>query len=326
MGGTPAPPPPVDYEAQARAQMLIQQEQARLDQAAQERQRAYEAQQREIDQNRFNTDLASARTAATSNVQDLLNTQYGSSPNALSRLSPLVDPAINNVAQGIPSLSDNVGSFFDAQSILDSIAGDARSQYQNESRSAIDAFAPTGFARTAIGDTTDDQYITSFLNDRYNQAVLPVERAFARGTLNDLGYNSALSDLDTQRSAGLGRLNEVGQGLISGARDELRGIADEARNRAGSLSLRDAFDPGFYQGRIDDATANALSNFGSNFDAAASGLQLFSPPTAISRGGVSQGITNPSASQNSGSIAAQILEQNQRDKTQTRGLGSTGAF
>ena len=175
-----------------------------------------------------------------------------------------------------------------------------------------------------FGDRFADQYVNNFINDKYNLALEQLDRAKSRGTLNDVGYSRALSNLDTQKSAANSTLGSIGRGLISDYNQGMQTGIENYQNLLNNYDLATDFsrlNADTIGQKLNTDYNNYLSGFEGDFNAAMSGQEPFDVSSILGNAKVSQGVTNPQ----SNSLIDAISEQNSKKK-QKVGLGNEGIF
>lgn len=313
-GQTVAAPDPMK-EAEAQIKQL--QAQYALDQksAVAAAQRA--ADKEAADRAQWSTDLGGARNQALKSVQSLFKTKGVDASNYMDRINAALD-----LEQGSKSFGGDTGfSKTLGTGILDDIRGSTIRDYQ----SAIDKFAPAGYQDTAFASTADDAIIEAILGEQFGEASDSILRARDRGTLNDVGYDYAMKNLGSQRTAANARLQEMGGGILGGYRDQLSSIINNAKTAAGSWDFGQKFDPTTYskqltskQGDLSGGLEGALRN-------AVGGEQFFNIADLIQKGGVGQGAQNTGLGGQSGSLLSAIKDR-KKDEEAERGLGTQGSF
>lgn len=314
-GKAPAPVQP-DYAAQARAQIQIEQEQARIAEEARqrelERQAADEARRLDV----YNTGVSNAETVARQSALDAILGR-GLDPNTFGSS---IDTELNRIRASVPYLDQNPGAYYANQDIAGLVLGRETDKQRSAYTQQINQFAPNNFANDRVSSTADDAIIAQILGEQYNPAAEQIQRAYERGTLNDTGFQTAQNILGQQRSTANAQLQSTGGGVLQSLRDQLSGIGQEARTRASSYELGDVFDPTSYQNRIDTTYNEGISGLEGNIRNAIGGQQYFDIGSILSRGATSQGVTN---SQRGLFDAFQAREN---DRSKQRGLGTQGVF
>lgn len=263
----------------------------------------------------FQSDLASAIAGARQgglsaiNERGLDETQY----------LPLINREIDRISGTIPDLDSAPDRFFGptfGANVLDREQNRLRSQYGNQVSSA---FTPN-YAVNAIPDTYDDAVLERIFGERLTPAQQYVDRAYARGNLNDIGKQRALSILDRQGQEGRARLQSIGGDVLSGYRSQLGDVATNARNAASGYQLGSNFNLDDFVSRANTLQGNFGRDLEGNLRQAVGGEQLFNLDSLLAEAGSFQGAQN-----NAGGLLDKIAER-EKQKQQARGLGTQGAF
>ena len=175
-----------------------------------------------------------------------------------------------------------------------------------------------------FGNNFADQYINQFISDKYNDALEQLDRAKARGTLNDVGYNRAIQDLATQKSAAGSTLGSIGRSLVSDYNTGMQTGIENYQNLLNSYDLANDYsrlNTNTVNSKLNDMYGNYLSGFEGDFNSAMAGQQPFDVSSILGSAKVSQGVTNPQ----SNALLDAINDQNSKKK-QKIGLGNEGVF
>lgn len=235
------------------------------------------------------TELAGLRsnagTAARGNVNSYF-TEQGLDP---AQYAGGLDQYINNIMAGVPQDDPNPGSYFQnaGQGYYDQQQG----AYRNRNARTLDSIFAPNFAETRIPSTLDDPNIASYENEQRGSADAIIKNMLARHVITQTGFNAANSDLDRQQAGVHSRLDTIGQGLLAGGQDKLRGIANKARSTAQQLNLGSPFDPYSYSSEADQAFNDFLGGLGGNLRAAAPG-NLFQTSGLAAIAGAGSGAQN----------------------------------
>lgn len=220
-----------------------------------------------------------------------------------------------NYKSGNNKWSNDTGSL-----VLDAIRGDKQLGFNT----AVNKFAPEGYENTAFADTMDDPILQSILDTQYGEATTALDRAKARGSLNDTGYQSALDALNAQKSAGMSTLQDIGGGILSGYRSDIGDIIGNARTGANTWDFGSTYDPNTYKSQVDAKVGDYTGRLEGDIRGALGDTQLFDWSSLISKGGIGQGPTNPGLG---GQLSLQdAIAKRKQDETASRGLGTQGSF
>lgn len=317
MCGGGGAPKPIDPLKQAEADIRVLEQQYMLDQqrAAEEyeRQRAQE----EADRLKFGEDLSASRANTRSSI-DQLFTQTGLDPMMYDdRIKAELDRLQAGITFGQdPRFSTDIGS-----TLLDQLRNEQIREYNR----SINEFAPEGFARDIFGGSTDDAIIESILTEQFGEASDSILRARDRGTLNDQGFQYAMTNLEQQRRAAEARLQDMGGGVLEGYRQDLSGIANNARTGAGGWDFGDSYSPDIYRTQLDSRRDELSGLLEGDIRNAIGGEQFFNTDTLIQKGGIGQGAQNTGLGSQSGSLL-KALEDRKTTEEEQRGLGTSGSF
>lgn len=291
----------------------------RMRQAEAERNRIREeekaAQLRAEQEAAFGTNLSNAETSARNRAQRTLQ-QRGLNPQ---EYMDLIESAISDQRVMVPQRDPNPAQYYTddfINNVLMNEQAGRRSKYIRD----IDTVYSPGFENNLIQDTVDDPYIMDVLNTQRTAAQQQIDRAKARGNLDDTGYAGALSRLDEMFKAGTATGQKLGSSVLQGYKQRLRGIGDTARADAGRYELGGTFDPNVYHTQRDNAFKDITTNLEGDLRGALSGTNFFDIGDIITQGGVTQGAVNPRLEQPA------ILAQRKEKQDAQRGLGGQGTF
>lgn len=309
MGSSPSMP--ADNSAQLQQERFAHEDLLRQQEL--DRQAAEDAAKR----TRFTSALDAAVGGARGSAATAL-TQRGLDPN---EFNPLINAEIDRIRTTVPDLAESPGTYFSpdlADVVLGREENARRTRYGNEANSY---FTPS-YATNAYADTMDDSILAAILGEQRNSAQSAVERARARGTLNDQGYNAANKRLESAASAGNATLQTLGGTVISRNRQSLGNIGDEARTSASAYTLGGSpFDLGTYKSRAEGTQSDLNSRFEGDIRGATAGANLFDLGDIIGYGSREQGAQN-----NQNSPLAEVLAQRETSRRTNRGLGTQGSF
>lgn len=206
--------------------------------------------------------------------------------------------------------------------IIDDFTKKQKSGIQDALTAASTMYDPTyggGF-----GTNFADQYVNDYIADKYALALEQLDRAKSRGTLNDIGYNRALADLGTQKSAASSTLGSLGRSLVSDYNTGLQTGIENYQNLLNDYNLANDYsrlNTNTINNKLSGMYNDYLSGFEGDFNAAMAGQEPFDVSSIMNSAKTSQGITN---SQNNPLLDA-LNDQNSKKK-QKVGLGNEGVF
>jgi hypothetical protein len=312
-GGNPPPPPPPDYAAQNKAAMELEDHRAKIAQEAQDRADQKKADQLAADKTAFQGKLGGAyNTAENYGRGQLSNMGVEDTYGIMSAYKTALDRAKGMV----PELDANPGQYFGSD-LWENTLSSERSAERNALTRGYETEVPTGFETTYIPDTADDALIESIIGGQYTEASDYLKRAKDRGTLNDVGYNTASTALNNQRSGAVARANELGKGVLETGRTSLKDIDKQARAGITNWDFGDKYDPASWSSKIKTGATDFTSGLEGKLRNSFGSTEFFDPEAFIAKGGKAQGSVNAGAS----ALKDAISEEEKR-----RTAGSVGAF
>ena len=298
-------------EAQAAADReaaRVREEQARAAQAEAERVRV-ETEQRNAA--RRAEAIGAGRTRAMRALSD-----RGVDPN---RYAADIDERLAYNAALLPSNTEDFTAQF-GDPFVDSVINTLQSRERgNYTRALRDAFG-TDFADRTFSTTADDPYVDAILGRQRTEAADTLERAKARGQLNESGFTRAFERLGELEKAGRSTAQSLSDAVIQNRRSDVNTMIQDAFGRAGGVELGQSFDPSSYIGRVNQRVGEFQSGLEGDITSALSGQQFFDIGDIITRGGQAQGIANPTPSYLDALAARTQLRETQR------GAGQGGTF
>lgn len=293
-GGGPPPAPDPEKEANAR----IREEEAKF--AMQQRLAAQQKAEKEAED-------ARRRAATQTRAQQAFNDALGFGTRSLQTRG--IDPSrfgimdlytaeLNSARNRVPEISDDPASFMNGAQILDGIVNNVTNTQRSNLRNQLNEFADEGFESELFADTADDKYLDAIIAEQEAEAMNRLQTAYARGQLQDAGFNFARNELAKQRKAGRSRAEQTGLGVIQRYRDDLAGNAKRIRNRVDNLNLNDTFDINKARGSLMNRANAYKGSLEGDILAALGGESFFDTDTLLARGGERGGITNAGGNTN----------------------------
>lgn len=254
-----------------------------------------------------------------------LNNQY----NNENMLNDFMD-AVNSgkISSGLGNFHKSSGKHVNYNAYAD----DLINQFSNNQKNALQNYIDRNFS--GIGGSnmwldnywnsdTDNDLVNSFINTKYDNAVEQLDRALNRGTLSQSGYDSALNDLNLQKSGAETTIGNIGQGIIDDNREDLlnkvNGFITDIDNY--NLSMYDNINPDAFSDSLNDLYNQQKSGFESAFNLQTQGLNPFDITQIIGDARVAQGVNNTQTDE-----LLSAIEDNEKKKNDKVGLGNTGMF
>jgi hypothetical protein len=219
----------------------------------------------------------------------------------------------------IAGFDPNVNRYF-SDDVLEDVYGDVRDERRQRYGTQVANTFRTGIENDLLPDTLDDPFVDAFLGSQRTDAQLMLDRARARGNLDQTGYDRGIQRLDELGRAGSSEAQQITNALISAGRGDLRNIANRASTDAGAYEIGRQFSIDPYQEEWDTFRNNFTSGLEGRVRSALEGQQFFDIGDIITQAGIRQGAQNPSQTQ-ADAVAAR---RNIRDAE--RGLGGAGQF
>jgi hypothetical protein len=236
---------------------------------------------------------------------------------------------MQSVYNRTPLTSNDYSGVFDPNAVLDKLVGERRTNTRMANQQAYNKAFGGYDVNSVLGDTADDQYINDIVGTSFTESQAALDRARARGSLNDAGYQSAVGELGRQRGAANATAQTLGGAVLQRGRTQLGGILNEAKTGATDWDVgMQAYDPNRYATRFNEARNQFTSNLGGEIAGALSGQNFFDVGAALNKGGYAQGAQNTRALGSGFMTPAQAALLNVRDETDQgkRGLGGTSTF
>lgn len=222
-----------------------------------------------------------------------------------------------------PYAQYSVDSYFN--NALDSGLNRYRADLRN---SIMDPYGD-GFEYNLFGNDIDDPILQSIYDAQRSDAQLVLDRAKARGQLNDVGYNRAVGDLNTQGLGGMATLQDLGGGVLTGYRQQLSDLRDQGLNRAGQASFSQPFNSQSIVDQLNSLSSDLSNRLEGDINKAVGGTTFFTPTVSIGKGGATQGTINPSKINYNDNPLLQAFLTDSGRRTYGNNSGSTastGAF
>lgn len=207
---------------------------------------------------------------------------------------PLVEQILGERYAAVPESVENAMPYFDGNEITNEIIGNVNTQRRREFTKQANEALPANLAQTRFSDTADDSFINDILGKQRTEATLAVDRAKARGNLDDRGYSAALGRIGELENAGRATAQTLANSVIENYRTKANDIRQRATSAASSYELGgDRFDPTPYTQELASLESNYNTNLGGEVSNALAGQSFFDVGDILTRGGNIQGASNP---------------------------------
>ncbi len=283
----------------------------------------------------FTTDLDKAIIAALQG--NTAANKFDASRYSNDFLAKYLDP-IKSAAGTGTTVSDDPNAVYDfsgafndeaINDILDRINSDKISGIRNDFGSQGFGYdensGASQYSSSLYDKTLDDAWINDILTSQSGLATNALDRALSYGQIGQSGYDYALKELQNQQAAGQGRLTGYGDTLLG----DYQSATDEAIKNAygdiGALSFGSNYDVGGNADRIRNEAQQRLGGFEGDFRQQVGDEQFFDIASLLSKASKGSGLFDPIKSGTAGGFF-KTLEDRERARQQSRGLGSQGSF
>lgn len=305
--------------AEAKATQDRQAEQARLEQ---EKQANIQKSRTRVN-SAYDTALTGAKNKLHS--RGLADDAYG--------IMDLYKSELNRVKSGLPEIVDNANDYF-TPSLWDNVWGDVRTNEKRKLGQGMDEFIGDGFDYNTFADTADDSILDGIIGDQYGDSLSTLQRALARGTINDAGMGYATKKLDQQKTAGRAKAEDMGLGVLQGYRTNLKNTATGIRGRLNNWDLGDALNLDTERTRVNDEAGRYRNRMEGDILNAIGDTSFFDTDTILGKAGQASGVmNNPPPLSGIGAGASPLLQSfgartlgSTDDDPNKRNAGSAGVF
>jgi hypothetical protein len=279
-----------------------------------------------IDNIRLGRKNSARDTAETTGTQRLAD--MGLDADTTTKLQGLFDSKLGTTYTNAGTSANDYTGVFDPDAILNSVVDTERSSkrggYTTATRAAFGGVDP----EKDFADTADDSYINDIVGRSFTDAHSALDRAKARGSLTDTGYNAGLSYLGDQNTAALTNAQALGGAVLTRDRGTLSGIKNDALTTAGGWDFGQKFDPNSYLDQYNTKKGSLTEGLGGEISNALAGQKFFDVGDVLTKAGYAQGAQNVNPLQSGFQTPALSALQGERDKNRgsPRGLGGTGVF
>lgn len=319
-------PMPVQETAQqkAEAQLLIDNANRKAARQEAEREEKKAANKRAADLTAFNQRRDAAVNNATQFGSSQINNLFGG--NDRYGLLNSYNTSLNSARTNLPELASDIGAYINPEDLWSRTYDTARTNERNKLNNAVNQYFGTGWDTKLIDDTADDQYLNDLLNPQYEEALSTVERAKARGQLNDAAYANATSALGRQKQAANAKAQSMGGGVLANYRTQLGNDVNNLKSRVQNFDLTDNLDINTEYGNVTNRANTLRSNLGNDIAATIGDTQFYDINNLLGRALTAGGISNEGAVGSGGNPLATAMASALSEEERRRQLQNAGAF
>ncbi len=315
MGGNPSPPKTYSPQEQAQAQIQIEEAAARRAAEQQAAERARVEAERQQNMQRTQSDVARLYSGGQNWGQNRLNTLgFQDTYGIMDAFNQQLDSAKNLV----PSVSDNVGSYFNYDTLWNNAYNQTQSSQQSKLDNAFRALTPVGWQEQQFSNTSDDAILDAILNSQYQDAANTFDAARKRGQLSQGAYDNTLRGLDQKKLAARSTLEDLGQGVLSGYRDQLTGLGKQYGDQITNYKLGQNFDVNSFTDALQGKKTDLMGRMQGDIYKALGDTSLFSTDALMARGNAAAGTSN--------NPLQNAFKNNSDSYDPRRTTGTTGVF
>lgn len=227
--------------------------------------------------------LSSGRQRLLSKGLDVNADPYG--------IMSMFTSSLDRARAGAPEIVQDANSLF-SSTLLDDAMSEARGNQRSKFGSQVKNNFSDSFGLDTFADTADDAILQSILNTQKTEAQTALDRALARGTINEVGRTAADAELANMYKMGLAKANSLGDTVLSGYRGQLDTGVGKIREKANNWDFGDNFVFENEKSGIDTLKNSLTGKLEGDILNALSGQQFFDNPTLLGKAGSATGITN----------------------------------
>lgn len=227
---------------------------------------------------------------------------------------------LDRILAAIPSTETSFDNYFSPNIGADVLNGVQASQ-RNQLGSQVNNTFGTNYAYDRVGASLLDQTISDILNQGQAGAQGVLDRGLARGQFNRVGFNAGATALSNQRAMQQSRLQQLGNDVLSGYRQQIDDNSTMARNAASGFTLGSTFNLDDYLSRANNIAGTAATAAPGQLREAIGTGALFDLGNLNQAAGLAQGSVNLNNTD-----VQESLARRRAINSMGRGLGSQGAF
>lgn len=241
----------------------------------------------------FQNDLKGANAGAT-NYANQQETSLGLTGGNDYGLMDNFNTQLANANSAIGSTqTGNASQFVNGQALFDAANTATLAAQRNNLTQQYNAMFSPNYQNTAIGDDLLNSNENDLLSGQQTSAQQAIDRAHARGTLDDTGYQYAIDQLGSQAAAAKSKIDAAGQTVLDKYRTGITDALGNATTSIANWNYNDPYSLSNTQNTVNSLVDTDKANAGNDFLSAVSGQQYFDPTTLLAQAGNYQGVTNP---------------------------------
>lgn len=307
---------PKTYSPQEQAQAQIQ-----IDQASAERNRIAS----QAEEARKAQEAAAARQRTQDQVAGLYSQGQSFGQNRAQNLGfadtyGLMDTYNNMLGaqrSQVPTTSDNPGSYFDFDNLWNKATSQVQSAQQTKLDNQFRNLTPVNWQNNYFDNTADDSILEAILGEQYGTTFDTLDAARTRGQMSQGAFDNALRGLDTKKLSARSTLEDLGQGVLSGYRDDLTGLGKQYGDQVTNYKLGQEFNLDDFTSALTGRQSELQGRMQGDIYRAVGDTNLFNPDTLMAKGNASAGVSNSP-------LRNAFRDQSTVDPTRT--TGTTGVF
>ena len=148
----------------------------------------------------YDNALSTGKAKLSNKGIDIINDPYG--------IMSMFTRSLDTARAGAPDIVNDPNSLF-SSTLLDDALSEARGNERSKLGSAVKSAYADNYGLSTFGDTSDDSYIESILNSQRDEANLALERALARGTINEVGKAAGDREIANMYKTGSAKANSL---------------------------------------------------------------------------------------------------------------------
>lgn len=227
--------------------------------------------------------LSTGKAKLSNKGIDIINDPYG--------ILSMFTRALDTARAGAPDIVGDPNSLF-SSTLLDDAMAEARGNERTKLGQQVKGAYTDSYGRDTFADTADDSYIESILNEQRNEANLALQRALARGTINEVGLSSGEREIANMFKTGNAQANSIGDTILGGYRSQLDNAVGGVRTKANNWDFGDTFNFDNERGNIDSLKTSLTGKLEGDILNALSGKNFFDNNILLGKAGNATGITN----------------------------------